>query len=56
MMETLFRTILIMSLEASVSILIVLLFRCALVHAKRFWSCLLWFPVLFRMVCPAAIP
>ena len=56
MMETLFRTILRMSLEASVSILIVLLFRCALVHAKRFWSCLLWFPVLFRMVCPAAIP
>ncbi|MGN1389530.1 MAG: M56 family metallopeptidase [Bulleidia sp.] len=55
MMETLFRTILRMSLEASAAILIVLLFRCALVHAKRFWSCLLWLPVLFRMVCPVAI-
>ena len=56
MMETLFRTILRMSLEASVSIMIVMLFRCALVHAKRFWSCLLWIPVLFRMVYPVAVP
>ncbi len=45
-----------MSLTASVVILIVLLFRLVLKKAPKIFSYALWAVVLFRLLCPLAIP
>ena len=53
-METLFLTILRMSLSASAVILVVLLIRVLLRHAPKKWSYLLWSVVGFRLCCPVS--
>lgn len=52
-MKQLFFEILSMSLSGSLAACGVLLVRLLLKRAPRFWSCLLWAVVFFRLVCPA---
>ncbi|MDR1630985.1 MAG: hypothetical protein LBS36_12370 [Oscillospiraceae bacterium] len=51
-METIFETVLTMSLKASAVLLIVLAARLLLKNAPRKYSYVLWAVVLFRLVCP----
>lgn len=51
-METIFETVLTMSMKASVVLLIVLAARLLLKNAPRKYSYVLWAVVLFRLVCP----
>ena len=53
-METLFLTVLRMSLSASAVILAVLLIRVLLRRAPKKWSYLLWSVVGFRLCCPVS--
>ncbi|MGN1388843.1 MAG: hypothetical protein ACI4WR_04280 [Bulleidia sp.] len=50
--DVLFYSILNMSITASLTIVMVLAARILLKKSRRFWSCLLWLPVLFRLLCP----
>ena len=53
--ETLFPTVLNMSLTASVVILVVLLARFLLRRAPKAFSYALWAVVLFRLLCPVSL-
>ena len=53
-METLFLTVLRMSLSASAVILVVLMIRAVLRNAPKKWSYLLWSVVGFRLCCPVS--
>ena len=53
-METLFLTVLRMSLSASAVILVVLMIRTVLRRAPKKWSYLLWSVVGFRLCCPVS--
>ncbi len=50
-----FLRLLSMSLTGSLVILAVLLLRLPLRRAPRKWVCLLWLPVLFRLLCPVTL-
>ncbi|MGM9566313.1 M56 family metallopeptidase [Evtepia sp.] len=56
MLDSLFYSLLDMSLSASVVILVVLAARLALKRVPALFSYLLWAVVFFRLLCPAAIP
>lgn len=53
-MDTLFLTVLRMSLSASAVILVVLMIRAVLRNAPKKWSYLLWSVVGFRLCCPVS--
>ena len=55
-LETIFSTVLNMSLTASVVILIVCVARLAMKKAPKIYSYLLWALVLFRLLCPVSLP
>lgn len=55
-LHTFFSTLLSMSLAACPVILAVLLARLPLGRVSKSFSCLLWGVVLFRLLCPAAVP
>lgn len=54
--ENLFRGVLNMGITATYTILLVLLVRMVLRKAPKIYSYLLWFAVLFRLLCPIALP
>jgi len=54
-MEDIFVHLLTMSITGAVVILAVLLARLLLRRAPRWLICLLWLPVLLRLLCPAAL-
>lgn len=53
--DVLFHYILNMSVTASLTIVMVLAARILLRKSRRFWSFLLWVPVLFRLLCPFSL-
>ena len=55
-LETIFSTVLNMSLTASIVILIVCVARLAMKKAPKIYSYLLWAVVLFRLLCPVSFP
>ncbi len=54
-MTGVFLRLLSMSLTGSLVLLAVLLLRLPLRRAPRKWVCLLWLPVLFRLLCPVTL-
>lgn len=53
--DVFFHYILNMSVTASLTIVMVLAARILLRKSRRFWSFLLWVPVLFRLLCPFSL-
>ena len=56
MLETVFGTVVNMSITASVAIVLVLAARLLLRRAAKLFSYLLWGLVLFRLLCPLSLP
>ena len=54
-MTAVFLRLLSMSLTGSMVLGAVLLLRLPLRRAPRKWVCLLWLPVLFRLLCPVTV-
>ena len=54
-MESVFRTVLNMSLSGAAVILVILLARLALKKAPRKWSFALWLAAAFRLLCPFGV-
>ena len=54
-LQTVFSTVLNMSITASISILVILLARIVLKRAPKIFSYALWAVVLFRLLCPVSL-
>ena len=55
LLQTVFSTVLNMSITASISILVILLARIVLKRAPKIFSYALWVVVLFRLLCPVSL-